>query len=205
MVTTSKIDVPGWNRHKTSWWFAYTVTVSVTGHHLEYTVLFFTASLWHLYKTLLPEYLEKHWPFLASRQNGVRDQASQSHSRKQQNVRSHSVRWSVTKDQLGWGFTVSKVWPPSMKNDDDSVAYMVLTSSLTMEVEAVTHCFSWFKRWQSDHTCHHPRRFNSWARYWEWKVEWEPKTGMSSRKWRPVDEFDSWDKFISTWVLSSKN
>ena len=32
-----------------------------------------------------------------------------------------------------------------------------------MEVEAVTHAFHWFAPRQSDHTCHHPHRFNELA------------------------------------------
>ena len=87
LVTISKINVPGWNRRKTSWRSAYTAT----GHHLEYTLLFFSASLWHLYKMLLPEHLGKHWPLLASRQNGFRDQTS--HLRKEQTASPHSIHW----------------------------------------------------------------------------------------------------------------
>ena len=43
---------------------------------------------------------------------------------------------SVTKDQSGWGFTVKQGAPTI---PEDSAAYTVSTSSLTMEVEAVTH------------------------------------------------------------------
>ena len=42
---------------------------------------------------------------------------------------------SVTKDQSGWGFTVKQGAPTI---PEDSAAYTVSTSSLTMEVEAVT-------------------------------------------------------------------
>ena len=43
---------------------------------------------------------------------------------------------SVTKDQSGWGFTVKQGMTII---HEDSAANTVSTSSLTMEVEAVTH------------------------------------------------------------------
>ena len=43
---------------------------------------------------------------------------------------------SVLKDQSGWCFSVKQ---GATTIDEDSAAYMVSTSSLTMEVEAVTH------------------------------------------------------------------
>ena len=43
---------------------------------------------------------------------------------------------SVPKDQSGWGFNVKQ---GSTTNHEDSAAYTVSASSLTMEVEAVTH------------------------------------------------------------------
>ena len=42
---------------------------------------------------------------------------------------------SVTKDQSGWGFTVKQ---GATTVHEDSAAYTISTSSLTMEVEAVT-------------------------------------------------------------------
>ena len=47
---------------------------------------------------------------------------------------------SVTKDQSGWVFTVKK---GATTIHEDSAAYEVSTSSLTMEMEAVTHAFRW--------------------------------------------------------------
>ena len=47
---------------------------------------------------------------------------------------------SVTKYQLGWGFTVKQ---GETTIHEDSAAYTVSASSLTMEVEAVTHDFRW--------------------------------------------------------------
>ena len=60
-----------------------------------------------------------------------------SHSRKQQ-IQDLIVYTdgSVTKDQSGWGFTVKQ---GTTTIHEDSAAYKVSTSSLTMEVEAVTH------------------------------------------------------------------
>ena len=45
---------------------------------------------------------------------------------------------SITKDQSGWGFTVKQ---GATTIHEDSAACMVSTSSLTMEVEVVTHVF----------------------------------------------------------------
>ena len=47
---------------------------------------------------------------------------------------------SVTKNQPVWGFTVKQV---ATTIHEDSAAYEVLTSSLTMEMEAVTHALRW--------------------------------------------------------------
>ena len=69
---------------------------------------------------------------------------------------------SVTKDQLGLGFTVKQ--GASKTIHEDSAAYTVSTSTLTMEVEAATHALRWIaSRVESDHTCHHPHRLNKLA------------------------------------------
>ena len=47
---------------------------------------------------------------------------------------------SVTKDRSGWGFTVKQ---GGRTVHEDSEAHRVTTSSLTMEVEAVTHAIQW--------------------------------------------------------------
>ena len=47
---------------------------------------------------------------------------------------------SVTKDQSGWGFAVKQ---GVTTIPEDSAANTVSTSSLTMEVEAVTHALRW--------------------------------------------------------------
>ena len=52
---------------------------------------------------------------------------------------------SVTKDQTGWGFTVEH---------EDRAAYTVSTSSLTMEVEAVTYALRWIASRGDSQTTH---------------------------------------------------
>ena len=47
---------------------------------------------------------------------------------------------SVTRDRSGWGFTVKQ---SGRTVHEDSGAHRVTTSSLTMEVEAVTHAIQW--------------------------------------------------------------
>ena len=47
---------------------------------------------------------------------------------------------SVTRDQSGWGFMVKQ---GGRTVHEDSGAHRVMTSSLTMEVEAVTHAMQW--------------------------------------------------------------
>ena len=57
-------------------------------------------------------------------------------------------------DQSGWGFTV-KQGAATYTIREDSAAYTVSTSSLTMEVEAVTHALRWVaSRGDSRTTCH---------------------------------------------------
>ena len=52
------------------------------------------------------------------------------------NSKPHDTDDSVTKDRSGWGFTVKQ---NGRTVHEDSGAHRVTTSSLTMEVEAVTH------------------------------------------------------------------
>ena len=68
---------------------------------------------------------------------------------------------AVTKDQSGWCFTVKQ---GATTIFEDSAAYTVSTSSLTMEVEAVIHALRWIAlRSDGQTTCHHPHRFNELA------------------------------------------
>ena len=71
---------------------------------------------------------------------------------------------------------------------DDRVA----TSSLTMEVEAVTLCPppDCLKRWQSDHTCHHLHRFDEHSaksEKWNGKPRLECVNGRHPPSKTPVD------------------
>ena len=56
---------------------------------------------------------------------------------------------SVTKDLSGWGFTVKQ---GATTIHEDSAAYTVLTSSLTVEAEAVIHAFRWIASGGDSHT-----------------------------------------------------
>ena len=58
---------------------------------------------------------------------------------------------SVTKDQSGWGFTVKQ---GVTTIHEDSAAYEVSTSSLTMETEAVTHALRWIASRGDSQTTH---------------------------------------------------
>ena len=58
---------------------------------------------------------------------------------------------SVIKDQSGWGFTVKQ---GATSIHEDNAAYTVSTSSLTMEVEAVTHALRWIVSRGDSQTTH---------------------------------------------------
>ena len=58
---------------------------------------------------------------------------------------------SVTKDQSGWGFTVKQ---GATTIHEDSAAYMVSTSSLTIQLEAVTHARGWIASRGDSQTTH---------------------------------------------------
>ena len=53
--------------------------------------------------------------------------------------------------QSGWGFSVKQ---GASTIHEDSAAYMVSTSSLTMEVEAVTHALGWIASRGDSRTTH---------------------------------------------------
>ena len=87
-----------------------------------------------LCETLLPENMGKHcreWP--AGKTEPEIKPLIQENSKPQDIVYTDG---SVTKDQSGWGFTAKQGATPI---HEDSVVYSVPTSSLTMEVEEVTH------------------------------------------------------------------
>ena len=88
-----------------------------------------------VYETLLPENLGDHcreWP--AGKTESKIKLLIQENSKPQDLI--VYTDGSVTKDQLGWGFLVKQ---GATTIYEDSATYTVSASSLTMEVEAVTH------------------------------------------------------------------
>ena len=64
---------------------------------------------------------------------------------------------SITKTmQSGWGLTVKRC---ATTIHEDSAAHEVSTSSLAMEMEAVTHAIRWIASRGDSQTCHHSHRF----------------------------------------------
>ena len=101
-----------------------------------------------LCETLLPKQkLGKALSRMASRQNRVRDQENS----KPQDLIVYTDG-SVTKDQSGWGFTVKQGAATTIH--EHSAPYTVSTSSLTMEVEAVTHALRWIATRGDSRTTH---------------------------------------------------
>ena len=91
------------------------------------------------YKTLLSSNLDTHcreWP--AAKSN------AEVHMLVEANSKPHDIviytDGSVTKDRSGWGFTVKQ---GGRTVHEDSGAHRVTTSSMTEEVEAVTHAIQW--------------------------------------------------------------
>ena len=74
-------------------------------------------------------------PRMASRQNGAKRSFLIQKDSKPQDFLVY-IEGSVTKDQSGWGFTVKQ---GATTIHEDSTAYTVSSSSLTMEGEIVTH------------------------------------------------------------------
>ena len=81
---------------------------------------------------------------------------------------------SVTKDQSGWGFTAKQ---GATTIHEDSATYTISTSSLTMEVETVTHVFRGLPQ-EVTFTSHmlSSSQIQS-ACCTKCKVEWEAQTG----------------------------
>ena len=90
----------------------------------------------YLYETFLPKNLRKRcqeWPA------GRTEPQIKLLIQEPQGVTGYTDG-SVTKDQSGWGFTGKK---GATTIHEDCAAYTISTSSLTMEVEAVTHALQW--------------------------------------------------------------
>ena len=134
----------------------------------------------HLYDTVLPENLWHHcreWP--ASKT--VRDQAFIKN--KQQTAWSQSVHWWLSHQRP---ISVNKQGATTIH--EDSAAYTVLTSSLTMEREAVTHALrSNASRGDNQSTY---AIFLTDSMSLLLKVEWEAQTGMC--QWSTSTFENSW-------------
>ena len=105
---------------------------------------------WGLNEILLQKYVGKHcreWP--AGKTELEIKLLIQENSKPQYLI--VYTDHSVTKDQSGWGFTVKQ---GSTTNDEDSAAYTVSASSLTMEVETVTHALRWIASRADSHITH---------------------------------------------------
>ena len=88
---------------------------------------------------------------------------------------------SVTKDQSGWGFTVKQ---GATTIHEDSAAYTVSTSSMTMEVETVTHALRWTASRDDSQTTHAILLIYSMS------LLRKVKNGMGSREWNvSMDNF----------------
>ena len=92
---------------------------------------------------------------------------------------------SVTKDQSGWGFTVKQ---GATLIHEDIAAYTVSTSSLTMEVEAVTHAHRWIASRGDNQSTHAIFLTDSMSLLQ--KMEWEAQTGMC--QWSTSTFENSW-------------
>ena len=102
----------------------------------------------------------------ASRQNRVRGQAS--HSRKQQTTRSHSVHWWLSHQR-----------PITVKQGPQRQCSLKYGLNLQLDNGGRSShpCpqLDCLKGWQSDHTCHHPHRFNALVterEKWYGKPDW---------------------------------
>ena len=72
--------------------------------------------------------------------------------------------------------------PPTSPSTKTLAAYTVSASSLTMEVDAVSHTCSpqdCFKMWLSAHACRHPHRINERATNSE-KGDWKPRLACAN-------------------------
>ena len=90
------------------------------------------------YKTLLSENLGTHWHEWPAGKTNAEVQMFVEANSKPHGIVIYSDG-SVTRDRSGWGFTVKQ---GGRTVHEDSGAHRVTTSSLTMEVEAVTHTVS---------------------------------------------------------------
>ena len=112
----------------------------------------------HLYETLMPENFGKHSQKVPTGKTESKDQAS--HSRKQQTTRSHNARWWLSHQRpvrMGLHCQARCDHHPWRQ-------YSLCCLNLQLNNGAGSSHPSpplvRLKRWQSDHTCHPPHRFN---------------------------------------------
>ena len=91
------------------------------------------------YKTLLPNNLGTHYREWPAGKANVEVQMLVEANSKPHDIVIYTGS-SVTRDRSGWGFTVKQ---GGRAVHEDSGAHRVTTSSLTMEVETVTHAIQW--------------------------------------------------------------
>ena len=91
------------------------------------------------YKTLLSENLGTHCREWSAEKASAEVQMLVEANSKPHDIVSYTDG-SVTRDRSGWGFTVKQ---GGRTVHEDSVSHRVTTSSLTMEVEVVTHALQW--------------------------------------------------------------
>ena len=80
---------------------------------------------------------------------------------------------SVTRDRSGWGFRVKQ---GGRTVHEDSGAHRVTTSSLTMEVEAVTHAIQWRSSQRDSQITHAIILTDSMNLCKRWILEWAAPT-----------------------------
>ena len=88
---------------------------------------------------------------MGSRQNGQRSGCSFKKTANRKTPYCLYTDGSVTKDQSGWGFTVKQ---GATTIREDSAAYTVSASSLTIEVEAVRRALRWIASRGNSRTTH---------------------------------------------------
>ena len=89
---------------------------------------------------------------------------------------------------------------------EDSAAYVVSTSSLTVGVEEVTHVLCWTAAQEVTIRPHMPSSSQiQWACYKKWRVEREAQTGMQCQSvvdihlWKPARKFNQLLQFWWYW------
>ena len=121
---------------------------------------------------------QKTWESTAENgQQAKRSQRSSFSFKKKSKPQDHIVYTdgSVTKDQSRWGFTVKQAVTTI---HEDNAAYTVSTSSLTMEVEVVTHALRQIALKGDSQTTHAIILTDWMSLLQKVKVEWEAKIGM---------------------------